>query len=122
MPSPEHSHERPEGRKTSSGQRSDPRWSAGRLRGAVERRSAVSLLWLHQLPGWVTPLVLGLLFVAGLLVPVGPLGAVCLVVVALFIGWLAYLTWPSLSRQQKAPRVLMVAVVLVLATARTLGF
>lgn len=80
------------------------------------------LLWLHQLPGWVTPLVLGLLFVAGLVAPVGLLGAACLVAVALFMGWLAYLTWPTLSRQQKAPRALMVVVVLVLATARILGF
>ncbi|WP_026115627.1 DUF6703 family protein [Nocardiopsis kunsanensis] len=122
MPSPEHSHERPGGRRTSSGEGSDRRWNAGRMRGAVERRSAVPLLWLHQLPGWVTPLALGLLFVAGLMIPVGPLGAVCLMLVALFMVWLAYLTWPSLSRQQKAPRTLMVLVVLVLAIARTLGF
>ncbi|MBE3001648.1 hypothetical protein IDM40_23560 [Nocardiopsis sp. HNM0947] len=122
MTSPDHSHERPEGRDPSRGGASDPSWNTGRLRGAVERRSAVSLLWLHQLPAWVTPLVLGLLFIGGLMFPIGPVGAVFLAAVGLFLGWLAYLTWPSLTGQQKAPRVLMVIVVLVLATARVLGF
>ncbi|WP_017612818.1 DUF6703 family protein [Nocardiopsis salina] len=122
MTSPDHSHERPEGRDPSRGGDSDPSWNSGRLRGAVERRSAVCLLWLHQLPAWVTPLVLGLLFIGGLMFPVGPVGAVFLAAVAFFLGWLAYLTWPTLTRQQKAPRVLMVVVVLVLAIARALGF
>ncbi|GAB3740681.1 DUF6703 family protein [Nocardiopsis nanhaiensis] len=94
---------------------------AGRLRSEVERRSAVPLVWLHQRPRWLPPVALGALFIAGLMAP-GWLGALCLLLVAVFFVWLAYLTWPSLHRQQRVPRVLMVLVVLVLAVARILGF
>ncbi len=94
---------------------------AGRLRREVERRSAVPLVWLHQRPRWLPPVVLGALFVAGLMAP-GALGALCLLLVAAFFLWLAFLTWPSLNRRQRVPRVLMTLVVLVLAVARVLGF
>lgn len=94
---------------------------AGQFRQRVERRSAVPLVWLHQRPRWLPPLALGALFIAGLMAP-GMLGAVCLLLVAVFFVWLAFLTWPSLTRQQKAPRVLMVVVVLVLTVARFMGF
>ncbi|MEE2035607.1 hypothetical protein Q8791_00030 [Nocardiopsis sp. CT-R113] len=94
---------------------------AGRLRRSVEERSAVPLVWLHQRPRWLAPLVLGALFIAGLAAP-GFVGAACLLLVAAFFVWLAFLTWPSLTGQQKVPRVLMVGVVLVLAVARTQGF
>ncbi len=79
------------------------------------------LVWLHQRPRWSAPLALGALFIAGLMAP-GPVGALCLLLVAMFFVWLAFLTWPSLSAQQKVPRVLMVTVVLVLAAARVLGY
>ncbi|WP_026122667.1 DUF6703 family protein [Nocardiopsis halotolerans] len=94
---------------------------AGRLRRAVEERSAVPLVWLHQRPRWLAPLVLGALFITGLMAP-GPVGALCLLLVAAFFVWLAFLTWPSLNGQARAARVLMVVVVLVLAVARALGY
>lgn len=94
---------------------------ASRFRRAVERRSAVPLVWLHQRPRWQAPLLLGVLFIVGLMAP-GPIGALCLLLVAMFFVWLAFLTWPTLNRQQKTPRVLMTMVVLLLATARILGF
>ncbi|CAL9411148.1 hypothetical protein SUDANB121_01672 [Nocardiopsis dassonvillei] len=94
---------------------------AGPVRRAVERRSAVPLVWLHRSPRWLTPLLLGVLFVAGLLAP-GLAGALCLLPVALFLAWLAFLAWPSLDSRQRAPRVLVVAVIAVLAVARLLGF
>ncbi|WP_159939957.1 MULTISPECIES: DUF6703 family protein [unclassified Nocardiopsis] len=94
---------------------------AGRLRRTVEERSAVPLVWLHQRPRWLAPLLLGVLFVAGLMAP-GPVGALCLLLVALFLAWLAFLTWPSLTAQQRTPRVLVVAVLVVLTVARVLGY
>ncbi len=94
---------------------------AGPVRRAVERRSAVPLVWLHRSPRWLSPVLLGVLFVAGLLAP-GPVGGLCLLAVALFLGWLAYLTWPSLDPRQRSPRVLVVGVIGVLAVARFLGF
>ena len=93
---------------------------AGRLRQEVERRSAVPLVWLHQRPHWLLPLLLGVLFIAGLTSP-GVVGALCLLTVAAFFAWLAFLTWPTLARRQRVPRVLMVLVVLVLALARASG-
>lgn len=79
------------------------------------------LVWLHQRPRWSAPVALGALFIAGLMAP-GPVGALCLLLVAVLFVWLAFLTWPSLSAQQKVPRALMVTVVLVLAAARVLGY
>ncbi len=79
------------------------------------------LVWLHQGPRWLAPLVVGALFIAGLVAP-GPVGAACLLLVAAFVAWLAFLTWPSLGGQPRAARVLMVVVVLVLAVARILGY
>lgn len=122
MTSPEHSDERsgPPGRPLPGGD-SFYTPGAGRFRRAVEGRSAVPLVWLHQRPRWLVPLLLGALFIAGLMAP-GPIGALCLLLVAMFFVWLAFLTWPTLTRKQKTPRVLMAVVVLVLATARVLGF
>ncbi|WP_150242015.1 DUF6703 family protein [Nocardiopsis quinghaiensis] len=125
MAPPEHGDEKrrqDQGRPLPEGAAPDPRTEgAGRLRRSVEERSAVPLVWLHQQPRWLAPLVLGALFVAGLMAP-GLVGALCLLLVTAFLVWLAFLTWPSLSAQQRVPRVLMVVVVLVLAVARVLGY
>ncbi|MFD6950592.1 hypothetical protein A6A08_04245 [Nocardiopsis sp. TSRI0078] len=94
---------------------------AGRLRRSVEERSAVPLVWLHQRPRWLAPLVLGALFIAGLMAP-GLVGALCLLLAAAFLAWLAFLTWPSLDGRLRMARVLTVTVVLVLAAARVLGY
>ncbi|MDE3720108.1 hypothetical protein PWG71_01810 [Nocardiopsis sp. N85] len=94
---------------------------AGPLRRAVERRSAVPLVWLHRAPRWFSPLILGVLFVTGLLAP-GVAGALCLTPVALFLAWLAYLAWPGMDPRRRVPRVLVVVVITVLAVARFLGF
>lgn len=122
MTSPDHSDERPgrPGRPLPGGD-SLHTPGASRFRRAVESRSAVPLVWLHQRPRWSAPLLLGVLFIAGLMAP-GPIGAVCLLLVVAFFTWLAFLTWPTLDRQQKTPRVLVITVVLFLATARILGF
>ena len=95
--------------------------NAGPVRRAVERRSAVPLVWLHRAPRWLSPALLGALFVAGLLAP-GVAGGLCLLPVALFLAWLAYLTWPSLDSRRRAPRALVIVVIGVLAVARFLGF
>jgi predicted CDP-diglyceride synthetase/phosphatidate cytidylyltransferase len=62
------------------------------------------LIYLHQLPRWVPPLVLAGLLLAGLAVP-GWGGAAALVVVAAFLGWLAALSWPRLTSQARLLRV-----------------
>lgn len=87
---------------------------ASSARQATERRSAKALIFLHQLPTWILPLVLVALLIAGLAVK-GPGGAVALCGVAVILGWLATISWPRLSANAKVGRILGVAVVLFLA-------
>lgn len=87
---------------------------ASPARQAAERRSAKPLLFLHQLPTSVAPLVLVALLIAGLAIR-GPVGAVALCGVAAVLGWLATLAWPRLSANGRLGRILAVAVVLAVA-------
>ncbi len=87
---------------------------ASPARQAAERRSAKPLLYLHQLPAWVPPIVLAVLLVAGLAVR-GPVGAVLLCGVAAVLGWLASISWPRLSPAGKLGRVLVVVLMLGIA-------
>ena len=87
---------------------------ASPARQAAERRSAKPLLYLHQLPTWIAPLVLVALLIAGLAIK-GPGGAVALCGVAAVLGWLATISWPRLSLTGRVGRVLGIAVVLALA-------
>lgn len=87
---------------------------ASAARAAAERRSARTLLYLHQLPVWVPPVVAAALLVAGLAVR-GPGGAVALICVTAVLGWLAFISWPRLSARGRLGRVLVVAAILGLA-------
>ena len=83
--------------------------NASPARQATERRSARPLLYLHQLPTWVLPVVLAVLLVVGLAVK-GPGGAVALCAVAAVLGWLASVSWPRLTSRSRAGRMLVIAV------------
>jgi hypothetical protein len=74
----------------------------------------VPLLYVGQLPRWLPGTVLAALFVAGLAVG-GWAGAVAMCVVAAFLGWLAYLSWPRLPRTGRIGRALTIALLLGLA-------
>jgi hypothetical protein len=87
---------------------------ASSARRAAERRSARPLLYLHQLPRWLPPVVLAVLLVVGLAVK-GPGGAVALCAVAAFLGWLAALSWPRLAASGRVSRVLVIAALLAAA-------
>jgi hypothetical protein len=87
---------------------------ASPARSSLERASARPLVLLHQLPVWAVPLVLTGLLVTGLAVP-GWLGAVALVLVAAFLGWLAALSWPRLGPGTRLLRVAAVVGLLVVA-------
>ena len=77
------------------------------------------LLWLHQLPRWLPPvLALGFL-VVGLAVS-GWGGGIALVGLAAMLGWLAAISWPRLSAQARLLRVVVCGCVLVLAIVRGL--
>ncbi|WP_398694710.1 DUF6703 family protein [Streptomonospora wellingtoniae] len=84
---------------------------ASRLRREIERRSAVPLVWLHNAPRLLLPAVMGVVLIAGLVLA-GLAGAVLLVLLAAFFGWLAFLTWPRLRGGERIMRVAAVAVLL----------
>jgi len=83
-------------------------------RRQVEQSSARPLVWLHQQPVWFPPVVVAVLLIIGLAVPGWP-GAIALVLVAAFLGWLASLSWPGVSPRGRLLRVAAVVGVLVVA-------
>lgn len=88
--------------------------SAGPLRRAIERRSAVVLVFLHQSNRAVLGLFIGALLLLGLIVT-GPVGFVALLLIATLVGWLSYLAAPRLGVGQRLLRVAGVAVVVAAA-------
>jgi hypothetical protein len=89
------------------------------VRPAIEKRSAPVLVLLTQQHKLVVPLVSLLLLIGGLALPPLP-GVVCLLVLAAFIGWLTYLSWPAIVPPARAVRVGTLALVLVAAASRFL--
>jgi hypothetical protein len=92
---------------------------ASPARASIEQQSATPLLWLHQLPRWLLPVLAVALLVTGLAVSGwGP--AIALIAVAGLLGWLAAVSWPRLSARGRLARVLAVAAVIVFAIVRAL--
>jgi hypothetical protein len=86
-------------------------------RQALEHRSATSMLWLHQLPTWLLPVLAAALLVAGLAIgSVG--GAIALVGLAVVLGWLAAVSWPRLSAQGRLLRAVVIGGVLAFAVLK----
>jgi hypothetical protein len=92
---------------------------AAPTRQAFEHRSATSLLWLHQLPAWLLPVLAAGLLVAGLAIG-GVGGAVALCGLAVVLGWLATVSWPRLSAPGRLLRVAVICGLLALAVFRAL--
>ena len=88
-------------------------------RASIEQHSATTLLWLHQLPRWLLPVLAVGLLVTGLAVA-GWVGAIALFAVAGVLGWFAALSWPRLSAQGRAMRVLAVGLLIAVAVIRGL--
>jgi len=109
-------------RQTRSGQRVRPlprgtslyTPNASAARQTTERRSARPLIYLHQLPRWIAPLLLVAFLVAGLALR-GPAGAVALCLVAAVLAWLAALSWPRLPAGGRLGRIAAVAIMLAIA-------
>ena len=87
---------------------------ASPARAAAEGRSAQPLIFLHQLPVWIAPVVAAVLLVLGLAVR-GLGGAVALAGVAAALGWLATISWPRLSAGGRLGRLLAVVAMIGLA-------
>lgn len=67
-----------------------------------------------RLPRMLPPVALVAVAVAGLLLP-GWYGALLLLAVAAFLGWLVFLSWPAITGRQRAPRLVTIVLVLVVA-------
>jgi hypothetical protein len=103
----------PQRRSQPKGAPAPPQGTAG-ARRSLENVSAMPIAFLQQLPRWLAPSVLAGLFVVGAFVR-GWIGAVAIFLVALFIGWLASLSWPRLNPPGRLLRVIIVALLLAFA-------
>lgn len=92
---------------------------ASAARQALEQRSATPLLWAHQLPVWLAPMLAVGLLVAGLALH-GWASGIALLAVAALLGWLAAMSWPRLSAQGRLLRIVVITVVLAVAILRGL--
>lgn len=90
------------------------------LRGAIERRSAAPVVFLHRLPVWV-PLLAVLALLAVGMVGTGWIAAVALGVLALLLAWFAYLNWPALQTGGRVLRIAAIAVLVASAAGRLTG-
>jgi hypothetical protein len=88
-------------------------------RQQLERKSATWLLWLHQLPLWVFPVLAACLLVAGFALR-GWAGAIVLFCLAAVLAWLAAVSWPRLPAQGRVLRVVIVGCVLAAGVVRGL--
>jgi hypothetical protein len=89
-------------------------------RARVHQRSYAALTRLHALPRWTVPVATVVLVFVGLYS--GPvLGGICLLVVAAFLGWLAYLAWPQLGGGGRVGRCLVLVLLAGLALGRLTG-
>ncbi|GAA3615989.1 DUF6703 family protein [Microlunatus ginsengisoli] len=89
------------------------------FRLSVENGSRRLLTRLHGLPRLLIPLATGILFAVGVLAPPA-IGIAALAVILVFVGWLAYLSWPVVSTGGKLMRLLMVVLVAGLLVYRVL--
>jgi len=103
----------PQRRSQPKGAPARPQGVAG-ARRSLEKASATPLAFLYQLPRWLAPSVLAGLFVVGAFVR-GWIGAVAICLVAVFIGWLASLSWPTLKPPGRFLRVSIVALLIAFA-------
>ncbi len=75
---------------------------------------------LHALPRWVVPLGTLALVAIGALAPLG-LAVPALLVVFVFVAWIAYLSWPAVSSGGRLLRVIMLGLVAAVGVSRFLA-
>jgi hypothetical protein len=83
-------------------------------RGRFERFSYPLLARLHALPRWLVIVLPGVLLLLGLILS-GPwawVGALLLLVLWVFIGWLTALSWPAISPGQRVFRAVVLIAML----------
>jgi hypothetical protein len=87
------------------------------FRQKAERLSAAPLVFLFQLPRWIPPVALVVLLLAGFAVP-SLWGGLAVLPVIAFVGWLAYMSWPSLGAKGRILRIALLTFLLLLSADR----
>jgi chromate transport protein ChrA len=75
---------------------------------------------LSRQPKLLMPAIMVIFVLAGLAAPV-PVAVVCLVLLAIFVGWLGFLSWPVLDSRGRTMRALVLIVIVGVAVARITG-
>jgi uncharacterized membrane protein len=88
---------------------------------SLERWSAPILVRLAAVPRWLFVIVLAAVFLAGMAVP-GVVGGLLLLLITLFLAWLAALGWPRYSVGGRLLRVVVVLMVAYVAASKLFGF
>jgi hypothetical protein len=85
------------------------------LRKRLTDLSAPALLRIHILPKFLVPGLIAVLMLLGLFLH-PPYSGAALTVVAVFIGWLMYLSWPLLDSKSRLIRALVIFILIAAAT------
>lgn len=103
--------------------RSQPVVQSTGARRTLEVKTGPLLVMMHRLPRWALPVGLALALFFGLVLT-GTwawLGALLLLVIAVFLGWLLALSWPMLSGSSRFIRLVVVLAVAGVAVLKVTG-
>jgi hypothetical protein len=87
------------------------------LRQRITKISYPYVAKLHGMPKLTLPGITLVLALAGMFAPVA-LGVPALLLLALLLSWLGFLSWPVVTNGQRALRVFSVLVILLFAVSR----
>jgi hypothetical protein len=87
------------------------------LRQRVTKASYPFVAKLHAMPKLTLPGITLVLALVGVFAPV-PAAVPALILLALLLSWLGFLSWPVVSTGQRAVRVFSVLVILLFAVSR----
>jgi len=88
---------------------------------AVADRSRGFVVVLSRQPKYLLPVLMVALMLVGLAAPL-VFALPALVVIGLFVTWLAFLSWPVIDTRQRAVRVLMIAIIAFAFVGRVAGW
>ncbi len=86
------------------------------MRESIESASLPAIKAMSAWPRWAPFLLILGLMVAGVFVPT--YGWILIALVAVFLTWLLYLSWPRLASSERLLRIAVVAIVVVAAVTR----
>lgn len=86
------------------------------MRESIEQASLPAIKAISSWPKWLPFLLILGLMVAGVFIPT--YGWILIAVVAVFLTWLLYLSWPRLTGAEKLMRFAVIAIVVVAAVTR----